>query len=163
MPKQSMSFSAKIYKIGINPYVLLPQIFLDKIFLQAKKDKGAIPVCGKLNGHEFIQTLVKYSGKWRLYLNTPMRKATGTDVGDTINIEVDYDPKPRIISIHPTLQDALKKNSKAKKAFEKLSPSRQKEIIRYISFLKTEESIDKNVNKVIGFLTGKGRFAGRDK
>ncbi|MEI9935362.1 MAG: hypothetical protein WDM71_11065 [Ferruginibacter sp.] len=44
--------------------------------MQAGKDKGHIPVKGKLDGHAFIQTLVKYSGKWRLYLNGPMRKAS---------------------------------------------------------------------------------------
>jgi len=30
-------------------------------------------------------------------------------------------------------------------------------------FLKTEESIDRNISKVVGFLSGKDRFARRDK
>ena len=77
-----ISFSSKIYKIGINPYVLLPATALKKIFEQANKNKGPIPVRGELNGHAFIQTLVKYSGKWRLYLNGPMRKNAGIDVGE---------------------------------------------------------------------------------
>ena len=85
------SFSAKIYKIGANPYVLLPSAVLKQLFIQAGKDKGPIPVCGTLNGHKFIQTLVKYSGKWRLYLNTPMRKAANLDVGDVAKIEIQYD------------------------------------------------------------------------
>jgi hypothetical protein len=34
--------------------------------------------------------------------------------------------------------------------------------IRYISFLKTEESIDINIKKAIDFLMGRGRFAGRN-
>jgi len=156
------SFSAKIYKIGINPYVLLPQPVLDSIFKQAGKDKGAIPVRGTLNGNAFTQTLVKYSGKWRLYLNTPMRKAAGIDVGDTANVKIEFDPAPRIIPMHPKLQQALAKNKKAKEAFEELTPSRQKEILRYIGFLKSEESVMTNVEKVIQNLLGKGRFGGRD-
>src|SRR5213075_554128 len=95
------SFSAKIYKIGINPYVLIPAAILKEIFKQANKNKGPIPVRGELNGHAFIQTLVKYSGKWRLYLNTPMRKAAGIDVGDVADVKIEFYPVPRIISVHP--------------------------------------------------------------
>jgi hypothetical protein len=57
------SFSAKIFKIGINPYVLLPAAILKEIFKQAGKNKGPIPVCGTINEKKFTQTLVKYSGK----------------------------------------------------------------------------------------------------
>lgn len=156
-------FSACIDKIGVNPFVFLPEPVLNHIFKQAGKDKGTIPVHGKLDGHPFIQTLVKYSGAWRLYLNTPMRKAAGKDVGDTIKVEIEFDPVERTIPVHPKLKEALDKNKKAKTAFEQLSPSRQKEIIRYISFLKTEESVDKNINRALLFLLGKERFVGRDK
>ena len=155
------SFSAKIQIIGVNPYVLLPAAVLKDIFKQAGKEKGAIPICGKLNGHNYIQTLLKYAGKWRLYLNGPMRKAAGIDVGDIAKVTIAFDPRERTISIHPKLKAAFAKNKKAKTAFDKLSPSRQKEIVRYIGFLKTEESIDKNITRALKFLTGKECFAGR--
>ena len=156
------SFSAKIFIIGINPYVLLPEAVLGSLFKQAGKEKGAIPVRGTLNGNAFTQTLVKYSGKWRLYLNTPMRKAAGIDVGDIAKVKIEYDPEPRVIPMHPKLQQALAKNKKAKSAFEKLTPSRQKEILRYISFLKNEESVIVNVERAIQNLSGKGGFGGRE-
>ena len=156
------SFSAKIQKIGVNPYVLLPSPVLKKIFLKSKKSKGPNPVRGTLNGNKFIQTLVKFSGKWRLYLNTPMRRTSGIDVGDMANFKIEFDPKPRTIPMHPGLEKDLKKNKKAKAVFEKLPPYRRKEIIRYISFLKTEESVIRNVAKVIRHLQGTERFAGRD-
>ena len=65
--------------------------------------------------------------------------------------------------MHPKLDKALKENTKAKKAFDQLTPSRQKEIVRYISFLKTEASVDKNVSRAVSFLLGNERFVGRDK
>jgi hypothetical protein len=157
------SFSAKISRIGINPYVLLPATVLNEIVKQANKSKGAIPVCGEVNGHGFTQTLVRYSGKWRLYLNGPMRKGAKADVGDRVDVKIEFDPRPRIIEMHPRLKDALDKNKGAGAAFSALSPSRQKEIVRYIGHLKTEESIKRNVKKAISFLSGKERFVGRDK
>jgi hypothetical protein len=155
-------FSSKILKIGINPYVLLPADVLHELFKQAGKDKGPVPVQGTLNGNPFIQTLVKYSGKWRLYLNTPMRRAAGIDVGDMANIGIAYNPEPRTISMHPKLRRALAKNKLANSAFIKLTPSYQKEIIRYINNLKTEQSVDKNIEKAIQHLLGKQRFIGRN-
>jgi hypothetical protein len=156
-------FSAKIFIIGINPYVLLPAAALKELFKQAGKDRGAIPVKGTIDGHAFLQNLVKYSGKWRLYLNTPMRKAAGKDVGDTAVFGLCFDPKPRVTDMPPALQTALDKNKKAKTAFEQLSPSYRKEIMRYINNLKTEESINRNVTKAINHLLGNGPFIGREK
>jgi uncharacterized protein YdeI (YjbR/CyaY-like superfamily) len=157
------SFSAKIHIIGINPYVLLPSSILKYIFQKAGKDKGAIPVKIKIGGKDFIQNLVKYSGKWRLYLNMPMRKVAGKDVGDTIKIEIDFDAKERTIPMHPKLRRAFNDNSDAKNAFNNLSPSRQKEILRYINYLKSEESVDKNIQKIIGHLMNNKPFIGREK
>ena len=154
-------FSAKIQLIGINPYVLLPAPILKNIFQLAGKDKGAIPVRLEIGGKKFIQNLVKYSDRWRLYLNTPMRKTAGRDVGDTIEIGIEFDPKERVTQVHPRLKKAFSQNKMAKKAFDKLSPSRQKEILRYINNLKTEESRETNIQKAISHLTGKESFAGR--
>jgi Domain of unknown function (DUF1905)/Bacteriocin-protection, YdeI or OmpD-Associated len=154
---------AKIDIIGVNPFVFLTPAILTNIFKQAQKNKGPIPVRGTIDGHKFIQTLVKYSSEWRLYINTPMLKASRKKVGDTITILIEFDPDERTIPIHPKLQTALNNNVEAKMIFENLSPYLQKEIIRYISFLKTETSVERNITIAIQFLLGKSRFIGRDK
>lgn len=117
-----------------------------------------------IDGHEFTQTLIRYKGNWRLYLNTPMRKAAEKQVGDSAVFTVTFDSrKKKKISAHPDLMNALTKNKRAKKVFDQLAPSLQQEIIRYISHLKTDESIARNVKRAIQFLLGKERFIGRDK
>jgi uncharacterized protein YdeI (YjbR/CyaY-like superfamily) len=136
---------------------------LDAVFKQAGKDKGKIPVKMTIDGHEFVQTLVKWKSAWRLYLNTPMRKAAQKDVGDLADFEIAYDPIKREFPMHPKFRKALKENKQAKEMFDSLRPSLQLEINRYFSFLKTEESVDRNVKKAIQFLLGKGRFVGRDQ
>lgn len=155
------SFSSTIEIIGINPYVFLPEKVLEALFKSAGRDKGPIPVKVKVDGHAFTQTLVKYRGHWRLYINGPMLKASGKDVGDSIKVHIEYNAAPPKVLMPAQLEEALDKNKKAKKAFEALPPSTQKEIMRYIGFLKSEESIKKNVEKAIAHLLGKGRFVGR--
>ena len=162
-PTKTNIFSAEIQIIGMNPFVFLPDVVLNSLFKEANKDKGKIPVKIKIEGHEFIQTLIKYSGDWRLYLNTPMRKIAKKEVGDVANFEIAFDPVERVIPMHPKLTQALKVNPDAQKVFNSLRPSLQLEIVRYISFLKTEESINRNVLRAINFLLGKERFIGRDK
>ena len=149
------SFSSRILIIGINPYVSVPEDVLDDLFEQAGKNKGPIPVRGTLNGKSFVQTLVKYQGAWRLYLNTPMRRDAGIDVGDKATVEIEFDPEPRIIPMHPKLARALSRNKTAKSAFEGLTPSRQKEILRYLNSMKTDESLLRNIEKVIQHLLEK--------
>lgn len=156
-------FKAEINIIGINPFVFVPGNILQDIFKQAGKDKGHIPVRGTINGKGYQQTLVKYSGDWRLYINTSMLSNSPKRIGETVEVAIELDPADRTIESHPKLVKALEENPGAKSVFDNLPPSRQKEIIRYISFLKSEESIDRNVNKAIDFLLGKGRFVGRDK
>lgn len=159
---KEMKFTAVIEIIGVNPYVLLPENILLKIFDQAGKSRGPIPVKGTINGNDYLQTLVKYAGHWRLYLNMPMRKSAGIDVGDKGIFTILFDPVPREFPMHPKLKTALNKNHVAFNNFNKLSAYRQKEIVRYIHHLKSEQAVEKNILKVVNHLTGNGRFAGRD-
>ena len=156
-------FKAALKIIGVNPFVFVPDKILKEIFKQSGKNKGYIPIHGLINGKPYKQTLVKYQGDWRLYVNTTMLNKSPKRIGEIIEITIEFDPADRKIAPHPKLVNAFKENEEAKKVFDNLSPSRQKEIVRYISFLKTEESIDRNVKRAINFLKGKERFVGREK
>ncbi|MDR7127917.1 hypothetical protein J2X69_000245 [Algoriphagus sp. 4150] len=155
-------FKADIKIIGINPFVFVPDEILLELFTIHGKDKGPIPIQGTVNGKPYQQTLVKYSGAWRLYINTAMLKKSPERIGETIEVTIGYDTADRTIAPHPKLKDALENNLKAKAKFEELTPSLQNEIVRYISFLKTEISIDRNVARAINFLLGKESFVGRE-
>jgi hypothetical protein len=148
-------FQQKIEIIGVNPYVEVPDNVLGQLFKQSGKDKGPIPVSGMINGKPFVQTVVKYQGLWRLYLNTPMRQASNTKVGDTVTVALEYNDNPPVVEMPARLVESLKENSVAKTAFEKLPPYRQKEITRYLANLKTPETLEKNLQKVMDFLEGK--------
>jgi len=157
------TFKAVIDIIGINPFVVLPEEVLEGIFTLAGRNKGHIPVKGTVNGRDYTQTLVRYKGLWRLYINTLMLKNSPGRTGEQITITITYDPADRTLTAHPRLLQALEEAPQAKAVFSTLSRSRQQGIIRYIFFLKSEASVEKNVRKAVDFLHGKGRFAGRDK
>jgi hypothetical protein len=104
-------------------------------------------------------------GSFFLYLDATVRKASGTKVGDTVRVALDFDadyrggptdPMPRWFS------GALNRNPAAKKGWAALPPSRRKEILRYFARLKSEEARARNLEKALRvFSGGKARFMAR--
>ncbi len=148
-------FSAKVHIVDSNPYVEIPDDILRALQKQAGKEKSPLPVKGTLQGISYIQTVVKFRDVWRLYLNTPMRHASKTEVGDRVMVEIAYDSVPRNITMPKQLAMALRKNKYAKISFENLPPYRQKEIKRYLSSLKSSESLQRNIKKLLEVLASK--------
>jgi Domain of unknown function (DUF1905)/Bacteriocin-protection, YdeI or OmpD-Associated len=147
------SFKAKIYIVGINPCVKVPLYITAKL----KATKGYIPVKGKIGEHFFQQTLcpVKNEG-YRLYINGPMLKGADVKVGQTANFIIEQDTLERNKNVPMAKEFKGKLEEHGLLAmFQQLSPSRQKEINRYLNNLKTEEAVTKNINKMINVLMGK--------
>ncbi len=157
-----MLFTAKIAILGINPYVIPPSEVLKFIFDQAEKNTSPIPVKGELNGVWFTQSLVRYQGNWRLYINGQMAKKAKLPykgsvvnvVGQTVEIDLLMNERPQPVMMIPELQASLARNQQALGAFQKLTVSRQQNILRYLSSLKGKEVLDRNVQRVIQHLLG---------
>lgn len=158
---KSYTFQATIEIIGINPFVRIPEDILDAIFKQAAKDKGHIPVSGTVNNTAYQQTLLRYSGLWRLYINTTMLENSPKRIGELIKVTITYDTADRTVKPHPQFIKALENNLGAKQSFNKLAPSMQKEMIRYISNLKTEQTRSRIIDRAINYLLGKSTFIGK--
>ncbi len=157
------NFRAELKIIGINPFVFLPEHILNVIFKDAGKNKSPIPVKGTINKKRYQQTLVKYKGAWRLYINLQMLQNSPQRIGEIIEVDIAFDPSDRTLEIHPKLKNVLDGNPKANEKFNSIPPYLQQEIIRYITNLKTEKSEDRNVERAVQFLLGKGSFVGRKK
>ncbi|KIC61546.1 YdeI/OmpD-associated family protein [Chryseobacterium taiwanense] len=154
-------FTARLEIIGINPFVFIPEEILKEIFEVSGRNKSPIPVKGTVNGKEYTQNLMKYLGEWRLYINMIMLKDSPKRIGENIEVCIEYDASDRVLSIHPQLDQAIKENPLAQKNFEELIPSRRSELIKYINNLKTEESIQRNIEKIIRHLQGETDFFGK--
>ncbi len=155
------NFTATLDIIGINPFVFVPEEILETIFENSGRNKSPIPVKGTVNGKDFQQNLMKYLGEWRLYVNLIMLKNSPKRIGEVIEVTLEYDDADRSISIHPQLEQAILKSTMATANFEKLIPSRRNELIRYINNLKTEASIQRNIEKIIRHLHGETEFFGK--
>ncbi|NML22018.1 YdeI/OmpD-associated family protein [Pseudoflavitalea sp. G-6-1-2] len=158
---KEISFKGKIEIIGINPYVKVPEKVLQQIFRQSGKETSPIRIMGTVNGNPYKQGLVLYRNLWRLYINTTMLKKSPERIGEVIEITIQFDPEAKPTHDCPEFTKALKANKKASEVFDSLNKSTQQEIVRYLTKLKTQESLDKNIPRAIDFLLGKVRFVGR--
>jgi bacteriocin resistance YdeI/OmpD-like protein/uncharacterized protein DUF1905 len=142
------SFASKIYKVGINLFVEVPE----QITTRMTPLKGYIPVRGKIKEHAFEQTLVPVkNAPYRLYVNGPMLKGSETKLGDLAKFVIEQNPKPTIFPMPAELKSKLKSKGLLP-AFQKLTPGRRKEILRYLNFLKTPDALLRNIDKVIAQL-----------
>ena len=144
------NFSAEIYKVGINAVADVPV----EVTAALHKGKGYIRIKGTINGFAFSTTLVPVKGApYRLFVNIPMLKGGNAALGDTAKFSIEPETAP-VDHDYPMVPQ-LEKQLKAKKllsAFEGLTPSRRKDILKYLNYLKTEEALQKNIDKVIGQL-----------
>ena len=162
----SLRFRSTIRINGINPYVLISARRAARL---RKGWRRPLPVRVRVNGKPEkpwrINLMPVGDGNFYLYLHAEVRKASDTKVGETVTVELDFDDAYRSGPTHPMpswFSDALDGNRSAKQGWTELVPSRQKEILRYFSWLKTAEAQARNVQRAIHVLSGgKGRFMGR--
>ena len=149
-----------------NPYVLVSKQNAEDL---KKGWKKPMPVLAQINGLPKtpwkISMMPKGDGGFFLYLNGTIRKSSGTNVGDEVSVHLSFNEKYRAgpANLMPQwFSVPLSKNRKAETAWNELSPSRKKEILRYFSWLKSDEARERNVTRALLVLSGnEGRFMAR--
>jgi hypothetical protein len=164
---ETLRFRAVMKIRESNPYIPISKARVARI----KPDwKRPLPVLVRINGKPRkpwrINMMPAGDGTFYLYLHGEVRKASGTGVGDAVEVEVRFDPDYRNGPLHPMpawFGSALRKHAGARKAWAALPPSRKKEILRYFSRLKGEAARARNLDKALQVLSGApGRFMARD-
>jgi hypothetical protein len=146
-------FDAEIKKLGINPFVFVPEKVVSSLLANAGKKNLPVQVKGTLNGKtSFTSTVVRYQGAFRLFVNTQMRKDAKVEVGDDVCVELEYDPSRRMPPIPDAFRKALHENGLAKERWRLYPTSRRKEILDYLNSLKTEASLERNVARILRIL-----------
>jgi hypothetical protein len=161
-----LRFRSVIEINGINPFVLVSAKRAARL---RKGWRKPMPVLVRVNGKPEkawrINLMPVGDGSFYCYLHAYVRKASRTKVGDTVSVELEFDGAYKNGPMHPLpswFKAALNKNRIARSAWEKLSPSRKKELLRYFSRLKSSEAQERNLERAIHVLAGgKARFMGR--
>jgi hypothetical protein len=132
---------------GGGAYVLFP-FDVEKEF----GTKGKVPVKASFNGVPYTGSLVKYEHpQHMLGMLKAIREQTGTEPGDTVEVEVWKDEAPRAVEIPAELKAAIKKHN-LMPVFERLSYTHQKEYCRWITEAKKEETRLRRLKEAVELL-----------
>lgn len=162
----SLRLSAAIAVYNGNPHVLIGPAHAKTLKRGWRKP---LPVLVQVNGKpdqpRRINLMPIGDGGFYLYLHGDVRKASGTKVGDRVTVDIRFDRDYRNGPMHPMpswFRDPFLRNPKAKRAWDALTPSRRKEILRYFSRLRSDEARDRNAKRALHVLSGnEGRFMAR--
>jgi hypothetical protein len=158
-------FRAKILLRTVNPYV---HISRDRATALKRGWRKPMPVLVQINRQPRppwrINLMPMGNGAFYLYLHGDVRTASATKVGDMVDVDVRFDASYRggPMQMPAWFLRPLHANARATRGWLALTPSRQKEILRYLSFLRSKDARERNVTKAIRVLSGaKERYMAR--
>jgi hypothetical protein len=163
----SVTFVAPIEIIDINPYVLVLAHHVSTL-RPGRRRPLPVLVClnSETNSSWRTNLMPRGDGAFYLYVNGEMRDSAGVAVGDRVTVELRVDETYRGGPTHEApanFQAALSSNSRAAANWERLPPSRRKEVLRYFAGLKSERALERNVERALRVLSGENeRFMARD-
>jgi hypothetical protein len=143
-----MKFAAFIKPLGNNTGILVPSDVRDALH------GGKTPLVKvTLGGHSWRSKIASMGGDLLIGVSADIRKITGVKGGETHEVELFLDDKPRIVEAPGDLQSALDADPVAKAAWDKLAPSHKKAHVTAIEGAKAPETRLRRVQKAIEMLT----------
>jgi hypothetical protein len=111
--------------------------------------KVRAPVKVTLNGYTFRTTIAAMGGPACVGLRTSHREAAGLEGGETIEVRLDLDEEPRVVTPPPDLVKALKASPPAWDRWQELSYTHQREHAQAVEGAKKPETRARRVAKAV--------------
>jgi hypothetical protein len=102
-----------------------------------------------LKGYTYRSSIAVMGGKYLVGVSAEVREKAGVAGGDEVDVQIELDTAPRVVTVPADLRAALDRNPRAKRAFQALSYSRQQRYTLPIEKAKTDDTRDRNVHKAI--------------
>jgi len=137
-------FSGEIYKVGLIRYVDVP------VEISRALGEGAahVPVRGEVEGAPVQTTLVSRGrGCYRMAIHSDIRKKLKIDAGAFVEIALQRDDEPRDPVLPPALVLALRQSPKAQAEFRRMTTALRRQIVRYLTSVKQQATVERRVAK----------------
>jgi Bacteriocin-protection, YdeI or OmpD-Associated/Domain of unknown function (DUF1905) len=162
MSGKTYRFQATIYRIWMMRHIDVPagvarelqeELVAGRHVSRRKQAPKYIPVVAVVNGRHARTTLVPAGGgRFRMQINTALRKAARADAGDLVGLELRLDGESRELPVPPDLRAGLKRHPKAWKAFEALAPGHRRHITHWFDSAKSQAAPSRRLAKIIDVL-----------
>jgi hypothetical protein len=145
---QKYSFRAVIENAGGGGAFVRIPLDVEKTF-----GRKRVPVKTTIDGQPYRGLLVRMGGTYHILgVLKEIRERIGKDFGDEVEVILEEDNEPRLVSPPPDLEEALKQNPQVEAIFRQLSFTHQKEYVRWIEDSKRETTRQNRISKAIEML-----------
>ena len=103
-------------------------------------------------GYQYRNSIASMGGRFLISFNAETRKATGLGAADEIEVRLDVDDAPRVVTVPDDLAAELAPNDAARAAWDKLSHSRRRAHAESITGAKSPDTRARRVAKVLADL-----------
>lgn len=147
-------FSGRVYKVGLIRYVDVPSD------ISRALGEGAthVPVEGEVEGTPLRTTLVsRGKGSYRLAIHGDIRKKLRIDAGAVVEVVLCRDEASREPVLPPAMTLALRNSPKAQAEFRRMTTALRRQIVRYVTQVKKESTLERRVAGLMRSLEKRGR------
>src|SRR5881275_1208536 len=120
--------------------------------LTALGQRKRAPVKVTLNGYTYRTTIAVYGGKSYIGVRREVREAAGVTAGNPLTVGLEYDAEIRAVDLPQALRRALEADAAAAAAFEKLSYTRKKEFIQWVTGAKRADTQRRRMEQALAML-----------
>jgi hypothetical protein len=149
----TVSFQTTLTASGNNTGIVVPDDVIEK--LGAGK-RPAVHVT--INDYEYRNTIAVMGGRYLISVSAAIRKETGLQGGDPIQVTLKLADAPRAVDVPPDFEAALTKQKAALTFFTGLSNSLQRYHVDNVNNAKTPDTRQRRIEKAVTlFLAGQQR------
>jgi uncharacterized protein YdeI (YjbR/CyaY-like superfamily) len=120
--------------------------------MTALGEKKRLPVQVTINGYTYRTTVAVYGGKFYLGVRREIREAAAVTAGDQLTVGIEYDAELRTVDLPEALRAALEGDVAMAAAFEKLSFTRKKEFVQWVTGAKRPETQRRRMAQAMAML-----------
>lgn len=122
--------------------------------------KARVPVRGTINGFGFRSSLMPMGGCHMMAVNKTMREGANAKAGDVVDVVMERDIAERTVEAPAELRKELAKNKKAQERWQTLAFTHKKEMARWITEARQDETKKRRLAKVMDVLKTGAQWTG---
>jgi antitoxin component of MazEF toxin-antitoxin module len=103
-------------------------------------------------GHTYRTTVAARGGIFLIPLSAENRTAANVNAGDEVEVDIELDGEPRVVTLPDDLARALATDREALQRFEKLAFTHQNEFVRWIESAKRPETRERRISEAVAMI-----------
>lgn len=148
-------FTAVIYLVGQNRCVDIPPE-AQVVESDTDEDGGetrVVPVVLTVGGRSVKTNLLpRGEGRYRVFINSKLRKAAVADVGDPVDVEIRLDLADREPEMPVDVEDALRGTGWALELFQSLTVNQRREMVAFVTSARQESTRIRRIARLLEIL-----------